>query len=509
MRIVRNISETLFSIETEIETVTLEKVFNVKTDGENAVMIYSTRFGRAYAFDYRDTEVYHNADDHDELAVFTNAAELAEVLSTFVSANFNTGGSGGTNYRGYADYYSKSLTELDGIDPSELSLSSVAIWDNTSIDGFVYILHTDSHGLWVVYKQYKPTKGDMWHIGDLLSEGNYQHGSITWNKEKAAYILDIGIQTSVDKVQPDINNNVPLTWIGTRQELNLLEDPAGSGKYPSLLGKYVIVTDEYNTTNLLPTPDHANRETTNLYPTKDVYYTITKTGYLYIACNSSGNAAWGAGGSCAIWINDKVVTHSGTYTAGVTATTASRQYYSATIPVVKGDILRITTVSGTILYDCSAYFVPIRWNSVVNPNVLVEYSYDYTPNTELPVLIKDSATNIVRQKKDVDGKLIWRQTFTGYRVVALNTTLSFILLGGVYRLLKTDGWWMPSDANTYKLPPNSYRSAGFIEIPAATNMNKSSVELSTSNNLYFHSASNANATGTNCPYQITVEYTKI
>jgi hypothetical protein len=55
----------------------------------------------------------------------------------------------------------------------------------------------------------------------------------------------LGKVNSVDNVAPDTDKNIELTITMTKSEYDALENPVGSGLYPSLKGKTVILTDIY------------------------------------------------------------------------------------------------------------------------------------------------------------------------------------------------------------------------------------------------------------------------
>jgi hypothetical protein len=65
----------------------------------------------------------------------------------------------------------------------------------------------------------------------------------------------LGKVNTVDGVAPDANKDIELTVEMTRAEHDALEDPAGSGKYPSLAGKTVTLKDVYPSGRVFESPD--------------------------------------------------------------------------------------------------------------------------------------------------------------------------------------------------------------------------------------------------------------
>jgi hypothetical protein len=157
----------------------------------------------------------------------------------------------------------------------------------------------------------------------------------------------LGKVNTVDGVAPGSDKDIPLTVEMTKAEHDALEDPVGSGKYPSLAGKTVTLKDVYPKNTLrIPRPDYANQETINRISAVGGSWTVLKTGYVNIG------GAYSSGGTALIFtINDTEVLKS------TNELSVSQGYEYAVLPVAKDDVVKCTNGYSNI----QCHFIPIKW----------------------------------------------------------------------------------------------------------------------------------------------------
>jgi hypothetical protein len=92
-----------------------------------------------------------------------------------------------------------------------------------------------------------------------------------------ALIDEAGKVDTVNGIEPDSNKDVTVIVPMTSAQYATLEDPVGSGLYPSLAGKEAIITDLYkdNTVIVDSYPDFTNIETTNRFNNIATSYVFT------------------------------------------------------------------------------------------------------------------------------------------------------------------------------------------------------------------------------------------
>jgi hypothetical protein len=247
----------------------------------------------------------------------------------------------------------------------------------------------------------------------------------------------LGKVNSVDGVAPNSDKDIELTIAMTKADFAALEDPVGSGKYPSLKGKNVILTDIYPEGRLFPLPDYANMESTNRISVNNGTWTADRSGYVELfvyATNSSSDSITGP--EVRYSINNKVI-----QAAVVTVPlTWSGNYYMNILPVKKGDVVKIAVSAyhGDFVIDSIAcYFIPPIYVNAPASRIVIEQGSDYSL-TEQQVLIWDPVTQTSRPKLWVDGSPVYKQTIKdtaplsvttgGWYVVKTNLGLKQVIL---------------------------------------------------------------------------------
>jgi hypothetical protein len=157
----------------------------------------------------------------------------------------------------------------------------------------------------------------------------------------------LGKVNSVDGVEPGSNKDIELTIAMTQADFAALEDPVGSGLYPSLKGKNVVLNDVYPEGRLYPVPDYANQETINRISTNQGTWIADRTGYVNAECQSS-DVAYNM-----VYIN--TMDNAGERLKAM-------QCVKGILPVKAGDKVIIQTY-GTF-YAGRCFFVPIKWVDV-------------------------------------------------------------------------------------------------------------------------------------------------
>jgi hypothetical protein len=324
---------------------------------------------------------------------------------------------------------------------------------------------------------------------------------INWLKNHAGKV------GSVDGVEPDGSKDVPLTEVMDQADFAALEDPVGSGKYPSLKGKNVVLNDVYPNNIIRASPDYS-RMTDNVVPSptspltgtaplawRSDYYTCPEDGYILAGCYFRSDA-----GNCYTQIQC-IGSRTGylDFNGGVPAGGQDQHFEKDLVPVSKGDQVRYCVYGDAATsITMSAFdfkFIPLKYRVEPAPQVVVEQGNDYSL-TEQPVLIWDPVLQASRPKLWVDGKPIFERSFTGTTAGAANTDIRVNLATGVSDIVTEGGFW--EMGLQIKIPLGSNNT---------TNTVVSHTGVGADNVLYFVTKSNTERTAS--PYSIWVQYTKI
>jgi hypothetical protein len=291
-----------------------------------------------------------------------------------------------------------------------------------------------------------------------------------------------------------VNGNVAVTVDMTEEDFQALEDPPGSGLYPSLKGQIVRRNDvepydgvliekpNVRATNRIVVPITANNQS---WLATDDGIIVAKMTFNSVP-NSSGSAS--------------ILQVNGQGVAGSVIFNNSTYIYewSANVQVAKDDIVSISyTTSWTATY-ISAYFYPNKWVWRRPPIQAIEIGTDYSLE-EKPVMVMDAVTKEIRQKLDTDGSPVWTQTFEGTYNLVANTRTLIVLPIAIKRLIKECGEWQHSGNDTMGWGHSAPTGNGLdvvYEGYAVTNAGALRLTLRSPVNI------------TNGKYRITFEYTK-
>ena len=160
-----------------------------------------------------------------------------------------------------------------------------------------------------------------------------------------------------------------------------LESPPGSGLYPTLKGRRVVVTDLDDSTEayVQTVPDYANMESTNRISVNGGQWVVDRTGF--VACESyvyaSNTLASGVYLEARIKLNGVVVSTESTKSAPENTT---RTQTAAMVPVSPGDVVLITAsaydstnnnaeVTTNVTSAVHCRFIPPKFVSTAAPRI--------------------------------------------------------------------------------------------------------------------------------------------
>jgi hypothetical protein len=156
---------------------------------------------------------------------------------------------------------------------------------------------------------------------------------------------------SVDGVEAGTDKNIELSVEMTQAEYDALEDPPGSGLYPSLAGKTVTLKDVYPDNTRIPMPDYANMESANRITANHGVWTADRTGYIRVILSSLRT---GQDHVTATINSTRIISQQLNGTTKV---------YSPDIDAVfsvnKGDIIQLTVQNYFDNVGC--YFIPVKF----------------------------------------------------------------------------------------------------------------------------------------------------
>jgi hypothetical protein len=265
--------------------------------------------------------------------------------------------------------FGKTLDETDPADINILNTYAIANTPDASSMADVYndtvivnefdtseFVYNKISGLWVKYPNGYLTIATNDHLGVVKGT---QPPTDPTDESKDTYVQvlsdgamklvgdRLGKVNTVDGVAPGTDKDIPLTVEMTKAEHDALEDPIGSGKYPSLAGKTVTLIDVYpKNTRRIPRPDYAKQQDISSLP-----WTADKTGYIMFNMEGMHTPAT---------INFKINT---TYFAFYNS---SNVYLSnrRLVPISKGDVVGIEDSTSFQSGGAYCYFIPIKWLDV-------------------------------------------------------------------------------------------------------------------------------------------------
>jgi hypothetical protein len=147
-------------------------------------------------------------------------------------------------------------------------------------------------------------------------------------------------------------------------------------------------------------PDYTNADSTNRWssPSANSTYTVTQMGFAWISTFKNNDVD----GYIQVYFNGRPI-----HIVGMTGGTKGGLGHHAIAPVKPGDVINSVFSSG-VVGTANCRFIPPMF--VTPPVPVVEYGTDYTLD-EQPVMVNDGT--VVRQKKWINGKLIYRRTYYG------------------------------------------------------------------------------------------------
>ena len=152
----------------------------------------------------------------------------------------------------------------------------------------------------------------------------------------------------------------------TRAELAAREDPAGSGKYPSLRNLHVCVTDADPAleTAAMMTPDYANMETVNRITANNGMWIADRVGFVKTVISESTS---GQQDHFITRINAQIM-----QSEQVEANTGLR-YQTGIYPVKAGDTVYLSIQVNNNNGAVECYFIPPKFVSMAEPVVSEDF----------------------------------------------------------------------------------------------------------------------------------------
>jgi hypothetical protein len=186
-------------------------------------------------------------------------------------------------------------------------------------------------------------------------------------------------------------------------------------------------------------------------------------------------------------------------------TTRPQTFSSKIYKLARGDTFRVTLVSDAVsstspfyVYDFMCYKIPIKYNVITNPVYVVDGTDDYSTDERL-VMVYDISSGQYRQKKWIDGKLVYRKTITFNVTAASGVALNQkAIMTGVDKLVDNKIFWYPNGANLDGVTDWYFDNNG----------------IKLTFNLYVNPNGNVGCetissySRTDCPVYITIDYTK-
>jgi hypothetical protein len=229
------------------------------------------------------------------------------------------------------------------------------------------------------------------------------------------------VQT-VNEIAPDENKNVQVTVALTKAEFDALEDPPGSGLYPSIVGKDVDITDvEYPDGGLMMAPDYANMEG-NKISTPDGTWTVQRAGFvlMYIGSEASQNKSY----NNVFRINGREC-----YQFYTGAAVAGGSGGRGVVPVNAGDVITAYSYNpANVPTAILCYFIPPKLVQKLPP-IVVEGNGSYsTDEIQLP-------------DRWYNGKPIYRKVFSGSCPYSAGYTEHIFVPSGIDEVINQGGYW--------------------------------------------------------------------
>jgi hypothetical protein len=272
----------------------------------------------------------------------------------------------------------------------------------------------------------------------------------------------------------------------TQAEFDALEDPPSSGKYPSVAGKEVVITNSMDQEyNYFPAPDWDNKETINRLPAASSTWTATESGFVECLL---GYTHTDATFTAQLYINGERAQ----YLMATNQSSGGTKYGDCVVPVSAGDVVSWFLSGSSAFVVGYCYFIPPKFIKK-SATVLVEKTGSYSTEE---VLTGDTWIN---------GKPIYKKTVVGnLGDVAANVNAVATIAAGVDALCNYTGMWQPLN-NAYYI---SICCPGLTE-SYQTNYPMSDLGINTAKNLVFTARCPQARNAATNNFYITVWYTKV
>jgi hypothetical protein len=315
-------------------------------------------------------------------------------------------------------------------------------------------------------------------------------------QNKIWFIVAVMLTVTVFAVWGGINNtNISQGVTNSGTNLPIGKGGTGAGTAPQALknllppfnadpGKVLGLDDNsdpiwVNNTNTSDgmVPDYANMENINRIPTVSSTWTVDRVGFVRLYGYYNGAIY----GSSNFRINGQNVLS----VRNVTGSNGNSD--DVVVPVKIGDVISVVVNTGVSPTTTECWFIP---------PVFIEQ--------EAPVIVSPgvsySAQEVATGETWIDGKPIYRRTFTGNIVAAANTQADTVLIDSGIQKIVSSGGSVQLGSPTW----------GMLGLSAVGGTICSQVNVSASNSLRLTTlATSARAGNTDNAYEVWVEYTKL
>jgi hypothetical protein len=214
------------------------------------------------------------------------------------------------------------------------------------------------------------TSPPVWEASNY--DSGSQAGTLLLGTESAVYygkpgeLIDLTDSVAAEKKELARVEDLEPVFL-TEAEYAALEDPPGSGLYPTLRGRTVSLVDVDTGEQAfeIGQPDYANMETVNRITSNNGTWTADRTGYVSFYCNSLGS-------STESWISVKFAINNKSVGGGTTYCPVGAAHDETAIAMVRaGDVVKI--VANGEVQNVNCFFIPPKLVSIAQPKVSEDF----------------------------------------------------------------------------------------------------------------------------------------
>ena len=271
----------------------------------------------------------------------------------------------------------------------------------------------------------------------------------TWTVDRDGFIKWSITTSGSNRFYITINNNVVVQDTNASSEAvtGLLPVKKGDVVKINTLNSFTaagcyFIPPTYTAPEVAWIPDYANMETTNRITANNGTWTVDRDGFIRV--HNTGTSTTAAGYMYSqVYINNQLVE----YLVMSPGISGRNDEHTATLPVKKGDVVRITTTVGNMTVNAiRCHFIPPR--AVLGPTINMDYS----------------TSEIDTGKKWIDGKTIYRKVFTNTRASVNNVSSADVVIQlgtGIDDIIEVSGFVKDATGNKIPLGARSNSIGGY------------------------------------------------